>query len=202
MLAQALRAGLGVGPGAAELVVDGAAQHHLAAMGHGRDPRRGVHHRPRVVHPARHRVAHQLGRPRVQAHPHPQALEHHLTLLPPVICIEHHPARARVAQQRLGPPDLEQRPLHVGAPGQRVGGPLEGHAEGALAAAAAAARSDGLVAAVPLERGPQDVVVQDRGVAHGLGVELPERGRAADVRAHNRNVAHRRRQRRQRRRRR
>jgi hypothetical protein len=93
-----------------------------------------------------------------------------------------------VVEQGLRPVDLEQGLLHVGAPGQRVARLLEGHAKRALAAVAVADEHH-LVAPVPLERRAQDLVVQDRRVAHGLGVELPERGGARDVGEHDRQLA-------------
>ena len=123
------------------------------------------------------------GRAHVHAHPHAQALEQHAVVgVAPLL------GRARVLEQRLGPLDLEQRLLRLGAPVQRVVGVLEGHAERALAAVAVADEHH-LVAAVLLEQRAQGLVVEQRGVAHGLGVELPERGGARDVGEHDRHLA-------------
>jgi hypothetical protein len=50
-------------------------------------------------------------------------------------------------------------------------------------------KEDDFVAAMLGQQLAQETIVEERGVAHGLGVELPERGSARDVGEHDRHLA-------------
>ncbi len=130
---------------------------HLAAVRQGRHSRRRIDRRPHVLHSPRQRIADVARVPGVYAHAHPEAtIDHPLAVV--VAAVPELLGGAWVGEQRRGPVHGEQGALDVGAPAEGVVRAGEHHAEGALARVALAARA-GLVAAVPRDQRPHEVVV-------------------------------------------